>query len=121
MKKKTYDRYGGRPQMEQVARALSDLLFTAQDFPITMVSGFEPCPRCGETVTELRQEPKFKRVMVFCKQCHYFCLWDQLGRIKTFSREDYRDPRPLTLPKAGSPDRPLERAIHSHMRKIRLE
>lgn len=119
-KKATYDKYRGAHKMEYAARALCDLLRTVTDNQTMTIHSADVCPRCKSGLREIRMEPRFIRLMVWCLDCHYFVVFDRMGRIKTFA-DDSHDHRPLTLPPAPSPRRPLERLIFNHMQDIKKD
>lgn len=106
--------------MANAARALLDLLHTVENGQTMHIASHEHCPRCKHGLKELRQDPKFIRLMAFCPECHYFVVFDRLGRIKTFA-EDTIDNRPLKLQPPPSPRRPLERLIHDHLDSIKKD
>jgi len=119
-KKAVYDKYKGVRTLENCARTLLDLLATLDNGTVSIVPSGEACPRCAHSLKQMHQEPRFRRVMAWCTECHYFILWDRLGRVKTFASE-HLDNRPLNLPPVPQPRRPLERLIHNHMQNIKKE
>lgn len=119
-KKATYDAYKGARKMANAARALLDLLRTVEENTSMHIQSADYCPRCRAHLKEIRIDPHFIRLMVYCVECHYFVVYDRLGRIKSFA-EDNKDNRPLTLLPPPSPRRPLERLIHNHMENIKKD
>ena len=119
-KKQVYDRYYGERKMSNAARILSDLVRVCEDTETLIVQSFNLCPRCNRALYEVHTEPKFLKVMTFCKGCHYFLCYDRIGRVKTYA-VDTGDKRPLSLPPVPDPARPLERSIYKHMRNIKKE
>lgn len=118
--KQTYDAYRGIRTLENCAHALIDALALVESTQAMTIHSADVCPRCTNDLKEIRLEPRFVRLIVFCPECHYFVLYDRLGRIKTFADHD-PDGRPLLLTPKPSPDRPLERMIHKHLKSLRKD
>lgn len=106
--------------MANAARALLDLLKIVDSTTTMHIASADNCPRCNAHLKEIRIDPHFVRLMVYCVECHYFLVYDRIGRIKTFS-EYSQDNRPLSLPPRPSPRRPLERLIYNHMQDIKKD
>lgn len=119
-KKAVYDKYYGERRLSNAARVLVDML-AALESRNTMICATEKlCPKCSHFVHELRVEPGFKLTMVFCKHCHFFLVYDRLGRIKTFA-EDFPSNAPLYLPPPAYSGKPLARSIFNHLKRIKKE
>ena len=116
----TYDCYRGVRRLENCARALLDALSVVESTQSMTIQSAQNCPRCKNMLKEIRIEPRFVRLFIFCPECHFFLLFDRIGRIKTFA--DYSDDaRPLNLPPRPSPLRPLERSIFNHLQSIKKD
>jgi len=119
-RKPCYDAYKGTRTIEAAARALLDALAIVESSETMTIHSAENCPRCNALLREIRLEPRFVRLLCFCPECHWFLLYDRIGRIKTFA-EHIPDGRPLNLPPRPSPRRPLERMIYNHLQNIKKD
>lgn len=119
-RKPTYDAYKGVRTLENCAHALLDAINVIEHTTAMTIQSCELCPRCNATLKEIRIEPRFRRLFVFCPGCHFFLLYDRIGRIKTFSKHN-QDSRPLHLPPRPIPQRPLERMISKHLNSIKKD
>lgn len=119
-KRAVYDKYKGARKLHLMAQALTDLLCMAEHTQISIIHSADKCPKCESKIRELRQEPRFRRIMAFCPECHFFILWNRDGKIKTFADGRFSD-EPAILPPSLIKGKPLSRSIHNHIRSIRKE
>jgi len=116
----TYDCYRGVRRLENCARALLDAIAVLESTQSMTIQSAQNCPRCANILKEIRIEPRFVRLFVFCTECHFFLLYDRIGRIKTFAEHE-PDGRPLNLPPRPNPRKPLERMIYNHLHSLRRD